>query len=102
MIHFSCDRCKRLIDQEVDLRYVVKLEAYPAMEPMEMDDIEDDRDHLAEIQEMIERVQDTELDCIGDDLYLKKRYDLCADCYKEFIKNPVGRGPAVQVGFSEN
>ncbi len=58
MIHYSCDRCKRTIDPEVDLRYVVKLETYAAMEPIEVADFEDDRDHLMEVQEILERLED--------------------------------------------
>ena len=35
MIHYSCDLCKRLIDPEDDLRYVVKIEVYAAVDPVE-------------------------------------------------------------------
>ena len=33
MIHHSCDLCKRLIDTEQDVRYVVKIEVYAALDP---------------------------------------------------------------------
>ena len=102
MIHYSCDRCKRMLDSEDDIRYVVKLEVYPAMEAVEVDDIDDDRDHLSEIQDMIERLDDAEIEALSDDLYRKQRYDLCSDCYKEYIKDPVGCEPAIQLDFSQN
>ncbi len=102
MIHYSCDRCKRVLDPEEDLRYVVKMEIYAAMEPLDVDDIEDDRDHLLEIHEILERLEDSQCDLIGDDVYQKRRHDLCCDCYKEFIKNPVGREHSVHLDFSQN
>ena len=102
MIHYSCDRCKRLIDTEEELRYSVKLEVSAAMEPIAADDFEDDRDHLLEVHEILERLDDLEDDNIGDDIYQKKHYDLCSSCYREFIKNPLGREQPVHLGFSQN
>jgi hypothetical protein len=102
MIHYSCDRCKRVLDPEEDLRYVVKLEVYAEIDPVDADDVEDDRDHLLEISEILERMEDSDSDYIGDDVYQKKRFDLCADCYKKFIRNPLGREVTVPLGFSQN
>ncbi len=102
MIHHSCDRCKRVLDPEEDLRYVVRMEIYAAMEPLDVDELEDDRDHLLEIHEMLERLDESDSDLIGDDVYQKKRFDLCSDCYKQFVKHPVGHEPAVHLGFSQN
>ena len=102
MIHYSCDRCKRIIDQEDDLRYVVKLEVHAAMEPLEVDEFEDDRDHLLEIQEILERLEDAESEAVGEELYQRRRYDLCPDCYRQFIKNPVGHDARAHLGFSQN
>ncbi|MFO7904428.1 MAG: hypothetical protein ACQESR_19370 [Planctomycetota bacterium] len=102
MIHYSCDRCKRTIDPEEDLRYVVKLEVQAAMEPLEVDEFEDDRDHLLEVQEILEQLDDSENDAISDELYQRCRYDLCADCYREFVKNPFGYEGRSHLGFSQN
>ena len=52
MIHHSCDLCKRLIDTEQDVRYVVKMEVYAALDPA-LDKADDDRDGLEEVQEMM-------------------------------------------------
>lgn len=102
MIHYSCDRCKRMIDPEDELRYVVKLEVYAAMEPAEADEMEDDRDHLLEVQEILERLEAGEDDNIGDDVYQKRHFDLCPQCYREYTKNPLAREQQVQLGFSPN
>ena len=102
MIHYSCDRCKRIIDSEEDLRYVVKLEVHAAMEPVEVDEFEDDRDHLLELQEILERMDDAESEAISEELYRRCRFDLCPECYHQFIKNPVGPDSRARVGFSKN
>ncbi len=102
MIRYSCDMCKRDLDPEEDLRYVVKLEVYAALDPTAADDEDDDRDHLQEIQDILERLEDAESDQIGDEVYQQMRFDLCPECRKRFVKNPLGRESAKVFGFSEN
>ena len=102
MIHYSCDRCKRVIDTAEDLRYVVKMEVQAAMEPLEGEELDDDRDHLLEIQEILERVDDADSDLISDDVYSKRRYDLCSECYHQFMRNPLSRDVPAHLGFSQN
>lgn len=101
MIRYSCDLCGRDLNPEDDLRYVVKVEVYAAMDPM-ADDGEDDRDHLQEIQDILERLDDAESERIGDDVYQQMRFDLCPECRKKFLKNPLGREIANVFGFSDN
>ena len=102
MIHFTCDRCKRVLDHEEDLRYVVKIEACAAMEACDVDDPEDDRDHLLEIHEILERSDLESGNCVGDDIYQKMRFDLCPECYRKFARNPLGREFLSHLGFSQN
>ena len=100
MIRFTCDLCKREIDPEQDLRYVVKMEIYAAFDPLALE--EDDRDHLQEIQDILERSEDLDSDQIGDDVYQQLRFDLCPDCRKRFLRNPLGRESTKILNFSEN
>jgi hypothetical protein len=101
MIHFSCDRCKRELDPEVDLRYVVRLEV-SAVVDASPEETDDDRDHLLEIHEILERCTDLDDEMVGDDVYQKLRFDLCSECYRKYIRSPLGREPAEMFGFSEN
>lgn len=100
MIRFTCDLCKRDIDPEANLRYVVKMEIFAAFDPMALD--EDDRDHLQELQDILERAEDLESDQIGDDVYQQLRFDLCPECRKRFLRNPLGRESTKILNFSEN
>ncbi len=101
MIHYSCDCCKRVLDLE-DLRYVVKMEVYAAFDPIALEEAEDDRDHLQEIQEILQHAEDAVDDQIGSDVYQQLRFDLCTECRKKFIKNPLPRELSKQFDFSNN
>ena len=101
MIHYSCDRCKRAIDGRDAVRYVVKMEIEATID---CDDCQPDSDvdSLLEMDEMLEQMED-EVDVHSDTpLYERKRYDLCADCYRQFVKNPLAREKLVPFGFSKN
>jgi hypothetical protein len=103
MIHFICDVCKSPLDPDRDLRYVVRMEIYAAMSdgPAEIDS---DRDHLLEIHDILERMDDLEAsdERLADDAYQQLRFDLCSDCRKKFLRDPLGRRLAGQLDFSKN
>ncbi len=102
MIQFSCDLCKRELDSQDDLRYVVKIEVYAAFDPAVVDGEDDDRDHLEEIQDILERMEDASAEEIGDEVYQQLRFDLCPECRKKFLKNPLGHEVAKAFRFSSN
>ena len=101
MIHYTCDGCQRPLHAESDLRYVVRVEVYASLDPVD-DESECDRDHLQEIQEILERLDDAESDQIGDDVYQQLRFDLCAECRRRFLRNPLAAVIAGQFHFSDN
>jgi hypothetical protein len=101
MIHYSCDLCKCELDPNHDASYVVRMEVYPA--PCEASRIDDDRDHLEDIQEVLERFDEFESDgqLPENDTYQTRRFDLCSDCCRRFLKEPLGRRHAPQFDFSK-
>lgn len=100
MIHYTCDRCKRVIDPEQELRYVVRMEIEAVMDPIYDCEPQDDRDHLLEIDEILERSDYDEAP--AGDTYHKRQYDLCPQCYRKFAANPLGREKKATLGFSHN
>ena len=103
MIHYACDRCGRPIDPSEEMRYVVRLEIEAVMEPIDGDSLnDDDRDHLMELDEILDNADDLENPLIGEDVYDRKRFDLCPECYRKFVKDPVGREAVRQLDFSQN
>lgn len=101
MIHYSCDRCKREIDTENDLRYIVRLEIEAVVDHQSAEMV-DDPDHLSELEDLLEASDEYCGSQLGDELYQRKRYDLCVDCYRNFMKNPLGKESIVPFGFSKN
>jgi hypothetical protein len=89
-----------MIDSKRDLRYVVRMEVYAVMDDACDDD--DDCDHLSEIQEILESMEDSASDQIGDEAYQQVRFDLCPECRKRFVENPFVRDTAKQYFFSQN
>lgn len=104
MIHYTCDGCGRVIDQDDETRYVVRLEVYAAIDD-DAPQAVDEEDHLDEIEDLLERLEDYDEDGLDEDegqrLYRQARYDLCPQCRERFVRNPMGRG-ATRLGFSEN
>lgn len=101
MIHYVCDICKRPLNVEEDARYVVRMEVYAALDGASVP-IDDDRDHLEEIQEILECLDDEGGESVGEDLYQQLRFDLCSECRKRFLLDPLGRRVAQQLDFSKN
>ena len=100
MIHYTCDCCKRRINAADELRYIVRLEVYAALDPLE-DEADDDRDHLQEIQDVLERMDDPD-DDVCDEVYQQKKYDLCSECRQRYLKNPLAQAAMQELGFSQN
>lgn len=101
MIHYSCDRCKRDIDSTTDLRYTVTIEIEAALDGPEQE-LVDDPDHLDHLQDLIESADDLCSSVFDDDVYQRKQFDLCQDCFRSYIKNPLARETNSALGFSKN
>jgi hypothetical protein len=103
MIHYICDVCKCSLDPEHDLRYVVRMEVYTAISDSP-GAIDEDRDHLAEIHDILESFHEFEPaePSLGEDVYQHLRFDLCSECRKKFLRDPLGRRLTGQLDFSKN
>ena len=100
MIHYTCDRCKRTINPKNQVRYVVTIDVQTASEVP--NDFDDDIDQLAELHMELENMHEPiELDENAEPIE-REQYDLCEDCHRQFLKNPLGRDPMLAIGFSNN
>ncbi|MCC7474901.1 MAG: hypothetical protein IT425_05865 [Pirellulales bacterium] len=102
MIRYICDLCQTEIDPRHESSYVVQMELYPAASTEEFR-IDDDRDHLADFNEVLRRFDefDDEGVLLGSDNYRKKRFDLCSDCAKRFLQDPLGRRASQSLELSK-
>ena len=101
MIHYSSDRCKRLLEPSLDERYVVRIEVQAVLEPPTLDAPDDDRDHLVEIEDLLSSVDLSDFEP-DRDLFQQRRFDLCQDCHRKYLQNPLGMEPVAQWGTSDN
>jgi hypothetical protein len=81
---------------------MVKIEIQAAMDPACEHEPDEDRDHLVEIDDILESTPDECEDEIGEDIYQRRRFDLCPQCYRKFVGNPLGRESKPALGFSKN
>ena len=102
MLHFTCDMCGKDLLVNEDVRYVVKIEVYAAYDPMEITEEDLEKDHMEEISQLIEEMEDMDAEELEDGVYKSFRFDLCPMCQKKFIRNPLVRQPGTRLGFSEN
>jgi hypothetical protein len=109
MLHYSCDLCKRPIDAHADVRHVVKIEVFQAVEEGSdcspgncCSNAGDDEDHLEEMQELLERLDDHDCSGLLDDGTVSLRFDLCDACRQRFVKNPLGVKTGKKLDFSQN
>ncbi len=106
MLHYSCDVCKRPIHPQMDVRHVVRIEVFPAVEDdpcgCPLDDLGDDEDHLEEMQDLLERLDDCDDPRMAEEMTRSMRFDLCDACRQRFVKNPLGLKSSKQLDFSKN
>jgi hypothetical protein len=101
MLHFSCDLCGKEILPGDDRRYVVKMEVFAAHDPAEITDADLDADHMEEVSQQIAALDDAPADELPP-AYKALRYDLCPDCHKKFLRDPLNKESAQKFHFSEN
>ena len=102
MIHYTCDRCKRQINTADQIRYVVQIDILTAADQLKPD-LEEDIDQLTELHQLLEGMTDASVDDDDDpESSHHGRYDLCPECHRQFLKNPLGRDAVLALGFSNN
>ncbi|NOX54795.1 MAG: hypothetical protein GXP27_10220, partial [Planctomycetes bacterium] len=97
MLHFTCDLCGCELTER---RFVARVEVYPAFDPEELGNEDLDVDHLEEIAEMIAEMEAKGTVDIEDCGPHEMRFDLCADCWRRFLKDPLGREALRRLNFS--
>jgi len=110
MLHYTCDLCKRAIDPHADVRHVVKMEVFQAVEDAGdsgccgEDTATEEADHLEEMQDLLESIDDRDLEreeILGTGTH-SLRFDLCDACRQRFLKNPLGVKTGKKLDFSQN
>ncbi len=91
MNFYVCDMCHRIISGPQPLRYVVKIEAYAAYDPLEVTEEDLKADIRGEIRELLQKMSDMDEQELADGVYKKMEFDLCPACHEAYIKDPFFR-----------
>jgi hypothetical protein len=102
MVRYTCDVCGRELPGGEDQHFVVKIEAYAVQDPAELTEADLEADHLEAVGQLLRDVEEH-----GSALDLPEptrhfRYDLCPECHRRFVRDPLGKDQPAKVSFSEN
>lgn len=103
MLHVSCDLCgKDLAPGNTHNRYVVKIEVFAAHDPAELTEADLDEDQMEAVSQLLRDIESglAEEEPASD--YKHFRYDLCPDCQKKFVRDPLAKEANQKFDFSEN
>ena len=104
-IHYTCDLCRNAISGEKDVRYEVNIEVKAAFEAHPAccgADLDLDYDLHDEMNELIDLMEELDGDDVEGGVYKVFRFDLCNECRKKYMKDPLFRRSMRRMGFSEN
>jgi hypothetical protein len=104
MMHITCDLCGKSLRPGEDHRFVVKVEVFAAHDPSEITEADLDDDHMEAVSDLLQEMEDGREVEAAEPPYQHFRYDLCPECRRKFVANPLNREPAAaqKFGFSEN
>jgi hypothetical protein len=102
MLHITCDGCGKELVQNADHRYVVKMEVFAA-HTATLTEADLDDDHLEAVSQLLRAEEDNGIDPDAESPQYKNfRFDLCPECHKKFVRDPLGKEAAQKFDFSEN
>ena len=100
MLHITCDLCGKELRGGGD-HYVVKIEVFPTQDPAVLTEADLDEDHMEAVSQMLREMEDMEAPDVEPPSQ-QRRYDLCPECRKRYLRDPLNREAAQKFDFSEN
>ena len=88
MIKTFCDLCGREIKGKT-IFYELKIEVKAAYETLEINLADLLKDHTAEIEALIEEMEDADPQTLQDDVYKTFHFHLCRACQQSYLKAPL-------------
>ena len=102
MLHVTCDGCGKELATGAK-HHIVRIEVYTARDPSELTEADLDQDHLEAVAEVIRELEasgETSADLEAPSKRL--RFDLCGECRKRYLRDPLGKEAAPKLHFSQN
>ena len=89
VIRYRCDGCQQDLKRDGSNHFIVKIEAFAAAGSLEFTEEDLKRDHAADMEMIIRDLACTPPDEIEDQVYRSFRFDLCPQCRRAFLRNPM-------------
>jgi hypothetical protein len=102
MLHVTCDLCGKEMSPGDDQRYVVKIEVFAGHNPEEITEADLDEDHMEAVSQLLRDMDDDLEDMDLEPSNHSFRYDLCPECRKRFVRDPLAKESAQKFDFSNN
>jgi hypothetical protein len=101
MLHITCDQCGKELRTGED-HYVVKIEVYAAHDPAELTEADFDDDHMEEVSQLLRDMEEGLESAELEPASRQFRYDLCSECRKKYVRDPLSKEASQKFDFSEN
>ena len=89
MGRFHCDRCGKGLLVDEDVRYEVRIEVKAGFDPPELTRQDLETDYRERIRDLLGAMEGMDPRELEEQVYLVRRYDLCATCRKDWIEDPL-------------
>ncbi len=101
MLRVICDGCGKELRAGED-HHVLKIEVYAAQDPAELTEDDLDVDHMEAVSELLREMEDEDAPLVIEPATRQMRYDLCSDCRRRYLRDPLGKEAATKFHFSKN
>jgi hypothetical protein len=79
----------------------VKIEVFAAHDPAEITEADLEEDHMEAVSQLLRDMEDTGNDAL-ESASQHLRYDLCPECRRRFLRDPLSKDSIQKFDFSEN
>jgi hypothetical protein len=101
MLHITCDLCGKKLRAGED-HHIVKIEVYTAIDPTQLTEADLDEDHMEAVSQLLRDMDGQEPPGELEPSSQRLRFDLCPECRKRFLRDPLNKDAAQKFDFSEN
>jgi hypothetical protein len=105
MLHITCDACGKELRAGQD-HYVVKIEVFARHDPDQLTEADLEDDHMEAISQLLQEMSEQGIADAVEPSRHHLRYDLCPECRKRYLDNPLSKEPSKEIAqkfdFSEN
>ncbi len=101
MLHITCDDCGKQIRCGQD-HFVLKIEVFAAHDAGDITDADLEEDHMEAVSELLREMEESEETGHLESASKHIRYDLCPDCRRRFLRDPLSKDAIQKFDFSKN